>query len=155
MIDADEARALTARALPGRERAEADTLAEHALSWALRNAETRTDTRVRMYATYGRTSLSVKFAPGDFDGRGNGNSFYSDLVANSNTVVADAVCDLIYGREQDLISPIMSKRLLNTFNARLVGFVRKLRRLGYDVETGQDEYGSANLDDSTIIVSWG
>ncbi len=154
MIDADEARTLTAKAVPGREGAEADTLAENALGWALKNAESRTDTRVRMYAKHGRTSLAVKFAPGDYDGRGNGNCFYSDLVANSNIEVADAICDLIYGREQDLISPIMSKRLLNTFNARLVAFVRKLRRLGYDVRTGHDEYGNANLDDSTMIVSW-
>ena len=68
--------------------------------------------------------------------------------------LADAITCIIYGREQDLISPIQSKRLLNTFNARLVKFVSTLRRLGFDVEAGEDEYGNANLDDSTIIVSW-
>lgn len=154
MINAAEARALAGRARPDRKRAEADTLAESALGWALRNAETRTDARVRTYATYGRSSLAVKFAPGEHDGKGNGNSFYSDLVANSNVEVADAVCAIVYGREQDLISSVMSKRLLNTFNARLVRFVRELRRLGYDVRTGTDAYGNANLDDSTMIVSW-
>ena len=154
MIDAEEARALTAKAVPNREYAAADMLAENALTWALRNAEARTDTRVRMYAKNGQASLAVKFAPGDHDGNGNGNSFYNDLLASSNLVVADAICDLIYGREQDLISPLMSKRLLNTFNARLVAFVRKLRRLGYDVQTGSEESGNARLDDSTMIVSW-
>ena len=154
MIDATEARELTAAAIPDRQRAEADTLAQNAMSWALRNAEARTDTRIRMYAKYGNSSLAVKFAPGMFDGKGNGNSFYNDLAANSNTAVADAITCIIYGREQDLISPIQSKRLLNTFNARLVKFVSTLRKLGFGVEAGEDEYGNANLDDSTIIVSW-
>ena len=33
-------------------------------------------------------------------------------------------------------------------------FVSTLRKLGFGVEAGEDEYGNANLDDSTIIVSW-
>ena len=88
MIDASEARRLTEAADPNREYAEADTLAQSALSWALRNAEGRTDTRVRTYAQHGHTRLSLKFAPGSGDGRGNGNSFYNDLLGNSNVAVA-------------------------------------------------------------------
>lgn len=154
MIDASEARRLTEAADPNREYSEADTLAQSALSWALRNAEGRTDTRVRTYAQHGHTHLSLKFAPGSGDGRGNGNSFYNDLLGNSNVAVADAICDIIYGRDQQLISPLQSKRLLNTYSTRLARFVRTLGRLGYEVTTGSEEYGNANLDDSTIIVSW-
>lgn len=154
MITATEAHELSAKADPNRARAEADTLANNALSWALHNAEGRTDTRVRLYAKYGRTSLAVKFAPGSEDGNGNGNSFYSDLVANSNTAVADAICNVIYSRDQDLISPLQEARILNTFSARLAKFVNDLRRLGYTVDVGCDEYGNANLDDSTLLVSW-
>lgn len=154
MISAAEARQLTDAATPGREQAEADTLSDSALSWALRNAEGRTDTRIRTYATYGRSSLAVKFAPGSQDGAGSGNSFYSDLAANSNTAVADAICDIIYGREQDLISPRQTARLLNTYSARLAKFVHDLKRQGFDVQTGEGAYGNASLDDSTIIVSW-
>lgn len=154
MISSEEARRLAAAARLDRRRAEADTLSDNAISWALHNAEGRTDTRIRLYAKYGRTSLSMKFAPGTEDGQGNGNSFYSDLEANSNTTIADAVCDIIYGREQSLISPIQTARLLNTYSTRLAKLVKDLRRLGFDVRTGEDEYGNTNLDDSTIIVSW-
>lgn len=154
MISAEEARALTSASKSNREHAEPDTLSENAMLWALHNAEGRTHTRIRLYAKYGRSSLSVKFAPGTKDGRGSGNSFYSDLAANSNTDVADAMCDIIYSRDQSLISPLQTARLLNTYNARLTKFIRDLERLGYGVRTGEDEYGSSNLDDSTIIVSW-
>lgn len=154
MIDAKEARQLADEAQPGRERAEADTLSQNALTWALHNAEGRTDTRIRMYAKYGRNTLTVKFAPGTEDRDGNGNSFYSDLVANSNVRVADAICDVIYGRDQELISPIQTARIINTYSARLAKFVNDLRRLGYGIDTGTDEYGNANNDDSTIIVTW-
>ena len=68
--------------------------------------------------------------------------------------VADAICDIIYGREQALISPIEKMRILNTFNTRLVKFVRDLKRLGFTVTTGHEDYGNANNDDSTIIISW-
>lgn len=105
MISAEEARALTSASKSNREHAEPDTLSENAMLWALHNAEGRTHTRIRLYAKYGRSSLSVKFAPGTKDGRGSGNSFYSDLAANSNTDVADAMCDIIYSRDQSLISP--------------------------------------------------
>ncbi|WP_228478300.1 hypothetical protein [Thermophilibacter immobilis] len=154
MISAREAKALTASSRSNREHAEPDTLSENAMSWALHNAEGRTHTRISLFAKYGRTSLSVKFAPGTKDGKGSGNSFYSDLAANSSTAIADAICDIIYSRTQSLISPLQTARLLNTYNARLTKFIRDLERLGYDVRTGEDEYGSSNLDDSTIIVSW-
>ena len=68
--------------------------------------------------------------------------------------MADAISDIIYGRDQQLISPLQSKRLLNTYSTRLARFVRTLGRLGYEVTTGSEQYGNANLDDSTIIVSW-
>ena len=96
MIRAEEARQIAASANPEEEHAEADTLAENAMGWATRNAMARTNTRVRMYAKYGRTSLAVKFAPGELDGKGTGNSFYNDLLANSNTQVADAICAIIW-----------------------------------------------------------
>ena len=67
MIRAEEARQIAASANPEEEHAEADTLAENAMGWATRNAMARTNTRVRMYAKYGRTSLAVKFAPGELD----------------------------------------------------------------------------------------
>ncbi|MEE8723778.1 MAG: hypothetical protein SOI23_03320 [Atopobiaceae bacterium] len=154
MINANEAKKLTATAKTGRDHAEPDTLSDNAMSWALHNAESRTDTRIRLYAKYGRSSLTVKFAPGTEDGKGSGNSFYSDLAANSNTSVADAICNIIYGRKQELISPLQTARLLNTYSAHLAKFVRDLKRLGYDVTTGEDEYGNTSLDDSTIIISW-
>lgn len=154
MISAEEARELAEAARPDRDQAEADSLAKNALGWALKNAEGRTDTRVRMYAQHGHGHLAVKFAPGKGDGYGDGNSFYNDLVGNSNVAVADAICDIIYGRDQQLISPLQSKRLLNTYSTRLARFVRTLGRLGYEVTTGSEQYGNANLDDSTIIVSW-
>ena len=154
MISAEEARELAEAARPDRDQAEADSLAKNALGWALKNAEGRTDTRVRMYAQHGHGHLAVKFAPRKGDGYGDGNSFYNDLVGNSNVAVADAICDIIYGREQALISPIEKMRILNTFNTRLVKFVRDLKRLGFTVTTGHEDYGKANNDDSTIIISW-
>lgn len=155
MIKAEEARQLSQAADPSRETAAADTLSNNAISWAIRNAIHRTDTRIRMYAKFGRTSLSVKFAPSDGDRDGEGNSFYNDLVANSNTTVADAVCDIIYGREQDLISPIQTARILNTYSSRLAKFVNDLQRLGYDVKVGDGtEKGNGKLDNNTIIVRW-
>lgn len=154
MISAEEARELAEAARPDRDQAEADSLAKNALGWALKNAEGRTDTRVRMYAQHGHGHLAVKFAPGKGDGYGDGNSFYNDLVGNSNVAVADAICDIIYGREQALISPIEKMRILNTFNTHLVKFVRDLKRLGFTVTTGHEDYGNANNDDSTIIISW-
>ena len=154
MISAQEARELVAGAKPGEEHAEADTLAENAMGWATRNAESRTDTRIRMYARYGKTSLAVKFAPGEKDRDGSGNSFYSDLMANSNMRVADAICDIIYNRDQDVISPYETARLLNTFSAKLAKFVNDLGRRGYDVKVGSDAPGSGNLDDSTIVIGW-
>ena len=104
MIRAEEARQIAATANPEEAHAEADTLAENAMGWATRNAMARTNTRVRMYAKYGRTSLAVKFAPGELDGKGTGNSFYNDLLAKSNTRVADAISAIIYNREQDVNS---------------------------------------------------
>lgn len=154
MIKANEARAIAANARPEEEHAEADTLAENAMSWATRNAATRTDTRVRMYAKYGRTQLAVKFAPGENDGNGSGNSFYSDLMANSNIHVADAICDIIYSRDQDVISDYETARLLNTFSAKLAKFVNDLSRLGYDVTVGTEDEGAGAIDDSTITISW-
>ena len=106
------------------------------------------------YATYGKTAIAVKIAPGVEDGDGSGNSFYSDLVAESNTEVADAIADLINGREQTLLSPIQVSRILNTYNARTVKFVRSLRQLGFTVKTGNEPYGNARLDNSTIVVIW-
>lgn len=154
MIKASEARQIAEAANPNREHAEADRLADNALSWALKNAEGRTDTRIRMYAEHGHTRLAVKFAPGPDDADGNGNSFYNDLVGNSNVEVADAICAIIYGRDQELISPLMSKRVLNTFSARLVRFINSLRRAGYEVETGNEVNGNSNLDDSSLIITW-
>ena len=156
MIRAEEARQIAASANPEEEHAEADTLAENAMGWATRNAMARTNTRVRMYAKYGRTSLAVKFAPGELDGKGTGNSFYNDLLANSNTQVADAICAIIYNREQSVISDYETARLLNTFSAKAAKFVNDLTRMGYDVTVGDEDASrqSAALDDSTIIVSW-
>ncbi len=156
MIRAAEARQIASQAKPGEEHAEADTLAENAMSWATRNAMARTNTRIRMYAKYGNTSLAVKFAPGELDGDGTGNSFYNDLLSNSNTRVADAICAVIYSREQDVLSPMEVNRLLNTFSAKVAKFVNDLTRFGFDVKIGQEAASSegAALDDSTIIVSW-
>lgn len=156
MIRAEEARQIAASANPEEEHTEADTLAENAMGWATRNAMARTNTRVRMYAKYGRTSLAVKFAPGELDGKGTGNSFYNDLLANSNTQVADAICAIIYNREQSVISDYETARLLNTFSAKAAKFVNDLTRMGYDVTVGDEAASrqSAALDDSTIIVSW-
>ena len=156
MIRAAEARRIASQAKPGEEHAEADTLAENAMSWATRNAMARTNTRIRMYAKYGNTSLAVKFAPGELDGDGTGNSFYNDLLSNSNTRVADAICAVIYSREQDVLSPMEVNRLLNTFSAKVAKFVNDLTRFGFDVKIGQEAASSegAALDDSTIIVSW-
>ena len=76
-------------------------------------------------------------------------------MANSNTNVADAVCDIIYGREQDLISPIQTARILNTYSSRLAKFVNALQRLGYEVEVGNgDEKGNGKIDNNTIVVKW-
>ena len=156
MIRAAEARRIASQAKPGEEHTEADTLAENAMSWATRNAMARTNTRIRMYAKYGNTSLAVKFAPGELDGDGTGNSFYNDLLSNSNTRVADAICAVIYSREQDVLSPMEVNRLLNTFSAKVAKFVNDLTRFGFDVKIGQEAASSegAALDDSTIIVSW-
>ena len=155
MIKAEEARAIADEAKPNRERAAADTLSDNAINWAIRNCAARTDTRVRMYAKFGHYELSVKFAPGIDDRNGVGNSFYNDLVANSNTDVADAICDIIYGRDQDLISPIQTARLLNTYSAQIAKFVRDLERLGYRVSVGEsDDKGNGKMDDSTIIINW-
>ena len=155
MISAKEAKQLVAEADPEREMAANDTLSQTALHWAMKNAIGRTDSRIRTYAKFGRTQLSVKFAPSDIDHDGEGNSFYNDLVANSNTNVADAVCDIIYGREQDLISPIQTARILNTYSSRLAKFVNDLQRLGYEVEVGNgDEKGNGKIDNNTIVVKW-
>lgn len=155
MIKADEAREISQAADPTRETAAADTLSNNAMSWAIRNAVHRTDTRIRMYAKFGHTNLSVKFAPSDEDREGEGNSFYNDLVANSNTNVADAICDIIYGRDQDLISPIQTARLLNTYSAQLAKFVNDLQRLGYEVEVGNGlDKGNGKIDNNTIVVKW-
>ncbi|MGN0056527.1 MAG: hypothetical protein ACI360_08840 [Atopobiaceae bacterium] len=154
LITAEEARALAASAKPGRTQAEADTLSANALRWAMRNAEGQTSTRIRTYATYGRTSLALKFAPGTEDRLGLGNAFYNDLVANSNVEVADAISAIIYGRDQDLISPLQQMRLLNEYNAKLVGFLRRLRRAGYDVRAGEELAAEGIHDNSTIVVSW-
>ena len=155
MIKAEEARAIADEAKPNRERAAADTLSDNAINWAIRNCAARTDTRVRMYAKFGHYELSVKFAPGVDDRNGVGNSFYNDLVANSNTDVADAICDILYGRDQDLISPIQTARLLNTYSARLAKFVNDLQRNGYDVCVGDGlDQGNGKLDNNTIIVNW-
>ena len=105
LISAEDARALTAAAKPGRSQAGADTLATNALRWAMRNAEGQTSTRIRTYAMYGRTSVMLKFAPGETDCAGAGNAFYNDLLANSNVLVADAISSIIHGRPQGLISP--------------------------------------------------
>ena len=156
MIKADEAREIAKNAVEGEEHAESDNLAENAMAWATRNAMARTNTRIRMYAKYGRTSLAVKFAPGELDGDGTGNSFYNDLLSNSNTRVADAICAVIYSREQDVLSDMEVNRLLNTFSAKVAKFVNDLTRFGFDVKVGQEEASSegAALDDSTIIVNW-
>ena len=154
MIDVTEARVLVKKAIPGRSRAEADTLSTAAINWAIKNLIGRTEARIRTYATYGKTAIAVKIAPGIEDRDGSGNSFYSDLVAESNTEVADAIADLINGREQTLLSPIQVSRILNTYNARTVKFVRSLRQLGFTVKTGNEPYGNARLDNSTIVVIW-
>ena len=155
VINAGEAKQLVAKAVPNRETAAADTLSADAMKWAFRNAIGRTDARIRTYAKFGRTQLSVKFAPSDIDGAGEGNSFYNDLVGNSNTYVADAICDIIYGRPQDLISPIQTARLLNTYSTQLARIVLDLKRLGYTVQIGNgDEKGNGKMDDSTVIISW-
>lgn len=156
MIRADEARRETNSARPDREYAEADTLADSAIHWAIHNAEGRTDARIRTYAKYGRSELSVKFAPSATDGHGIGNSFYNDLYANSNAKVADAICSIIYGRDQDFISPLQTARLLNYYSTQLAKFVTDLEKLGYTVEVGQGEghEGNATDDCNTIVVKW-
>jgi hypothetical protein len=154
LISADDARALTAAAKPGRSQAEADTLAANALRWAMHNAEGQTSTRIRTYAMYGRTSVMLKFAPGETDCAGAGNAFYNDLLANSNVLVADAISNIIHGRPQGLISPLQEMRLLNEYNAKLVAFLRRLRRAGYDVKAGEELAAEGMHDNSTIVVSW-
>lgn len=154
MIKAAQARELSSKAEPGREQAEADTLSASAMRWAIHNAKGRTDARVQTYAKYGRTELSVKFAPGYHDGNGAGNSFYNDLYANSNVEVADAICAIIYGREQKLISPLQTARLLNEYSTQVAKFVTDLERLGYEVETGTGEGTNTTDDANTIIISW-
>lgn len=153
LLSADEALALAKTAIP-KEHAEADTLASHALTWALRNAEGRTAARIKTYAQYGRTSIMLKFAPGEADGGGVGNSFYMDLLANSNVEVADAIAALIAGRDQELISPLQEMRLLNEYNAKLVNFLRRLKRAGYRVVAGEELAADGAHDSSTILVSW-
>lgn len=156
IINANEARKLAAEACPDRETAANDTLSASAMRWAIKNAIGRTDTRIRTYSKFGRTHLSVKFAPSDIDCAGEGNSFYNDLVGNSNTYVADAICDIIYGRPQDMISPIQTARLLNEYSTQLARFVHDLERLGYDVSVGDgSDKGNGKMDDSTIIIDWG
>ena len=152
IINAKEARELVAVAVPDREIAVADTLSADAMKWAIHNTIGRTDQRIRTYARFGYTHLSVKFAPGETDCAGDGNSFYNDLVANSNTHVADAISDIIYGRPQNKISPLQTARLLNAYSTQLARFVRDLEQLGYDVRVGKA--GDRVFDDSTIIVSW-
>ncbi len=155
MIKASEAKNVADNAKPDRETAAADTLSNTAITWAIRNCVGRTDSRIRTYSRFGRYQLSVKFAPGSEDGFGEGNSFYNDLVGNSNTDVADAICDIIYGRGQDLISPLQTARLLNTYSAQLAKFVNDLTRLGYDVRVGDGlEQGNGKMDSSTIIINW-
>lgn len=155
MISAKEAKKLVAEADPEREMAANDTLSQTALHWAMKNAIGRTDSRIRTYAKFGRTQLSVKFAPSDIDHDGEGNSFYNDLLGNSNSYVADAISDIIYGREQTMISPIQTARLLNTYSAQIAKFVRDLERLGYRVSVGEsDDKGNGKMDDSTIIINW-
>jgi len=157
LIPADKARELVSKAAPNREEAEADTLANAALTWAMKNAEGQTASRIMTYAKYGKTDLTVKFAPGESDHGGEGNAFYNDLLANSNVRVADAITDIIYGREQNVLSPIQEMRLLNFYNARLVKFVKDLKRMGYTVDSGTASsatHGYIHKDDSTILVSW-
>lgn len=155
IISAEEARDLSQAANRERPQAEADTLAASALHWAMRNAEGQTASRIRTYATYGKTSLHLKFAPAEDDGAGEGNAFYNDLKANSNVPVADAISDIIHGRPQSLISPIQEMRLINEYNAKLVAFLRKLRRLGYDVKAGEEVAVQGSHDNSTIAPSAG
>ncbi|MGI6229766.1 MAG: hypothetical protein ACOYJL_02500 [Tractidigestivibacter sp.] len=154
LISADEARQLVADAKPNRSQAEADTLAANALRWAMHNAEGQTSTRIRTYASYGRTSVILKFAPGEADCAGAGNAFYNDLIANSNVLVADAISSIIHGRDQALISPLQSMRLLNEYNAKLVAFLRRLKRAGYDVKAGEELAEQGIHDNSTVVVSW-
>ncbi len=154
LISAKEAHGLSEAATKGKPQAEADTLSASALRWAIRNAEGQTASRIRTYAKYGKTSLHLKFAPAEDDGAGEGNSFYSDLKANSNVPVADAISDIIHGRPQELISPIQEMRLLNEYNAKVVAFLRKLRRLGYDVQAGEEVAAQGAHDNSTIKISW-
>lgn len=154
MIRAEEARHLTNAAQPGREQAAADTLSAAAMKWAIHNANGRTDARIRTYAQYGRSELSVKFAPGVNDANGTGNSFYNDLYANSNADVADAICDIIYGRKQTLISPLQTARLLNEYSTQVAKFVTDLERLGYEVDPGDGEGGNLDDDANTIIIKW-
>lgn len=154
MIKAEEAKTIASSAQAGREYAEADTLSANAMKWAIHNAKGRTDSRVRMYAQYGHTELSVKFAPGIHDGEGSGNSFYNDLYANSNAHVADAICDIIYGREQNLISPLQTARLLNEYSTQVAKFITDLERLGYEVDPGEGEGTNADDDANTIVIKW-
>ena len=70
MIDVTEAKALVEKAVPGRDRAEADTLSAAAIDWAIKNLIGRTEARIRTYATYGKTAIAVKIAPGVKDREG-------------------------------------------------------------------------------------
>lgn len=156
MIRAEEARKLVAASEPDRDMAANDTLSDDAMDWAFQNAIGRTEMRIKTYARFGRTQARVKFAPGATDCAGDGNSFYNDLVGNSNVIVADAIADIIYGRDQDVISPLQRSRLLNTYSTRLAKFVRDVERLGYNVTVGEGagQGGHDDTDDSTIIISW-
>lgn len=154
LISAEEARTLAAAAQPGRAQAEADTLAASALRWAMHNAEGQTGARIRTYAQYGRHSITLKFAPGEGDGAGDGNAFYNDLVANSNMLVADAITRIIHGRPQALVSPLQEMRLTNEYNAQLVAFLRRLKRAGYEVRAGEELAADGAHDNSTVLVSW-
>ena len=46
-------------------------------------------------------------------------------------------------------------RLLNEYNAKLVAFLRRLRRAGYDVKAGEELASEGVHDNSTVVVSWG
>ena len=155
LISAEDARALTAAAKPGRSQAEADTLATNALRWAMRNAEGQTSTRIRTYAMYGRTSVMLKFAPGETDCAGAGNAFYNDLLANSNVLVADAISSIIHGRPQGLISPLQGYACSTSTTPSSWRSFDRLRRAGYDVKAGEELASEGVHDNSTVVVSWG
>ena len=52
-------------------------------------------------------------------------------------------------------SPLQEMRLLNEYNAKLVAFLRRLRRAGYDVKAGEELASEGVHDNSTVVVSWG